>query len=251
MRNFKLMMSYDGTSYHGFQRQENAYTIQQEIEDTIKKITGEKTIIYGCSRTDTGVHANQFCFNVKLENTITSKGLQRALNCNLDDAIAILSCEEVDESFHARYDCKGKEYIYKIHNSEIKNPFLKDKAFRYWLPLDEKLLNQSAQHFIGTHDFKGFCSVGSLRQHTIRTIHKLEIKREGDIIIILVKGDGFLYNMVRIIIGTLIFVNEGKIKESDLDEIILSQDRKKAGKTAPSHGLYLNKVFYDTLSEEV
>lgn len=245
MRNFKVVMSYDGTAYHGFQRQENAIAIQQIVEDKIEKTIGGKTTIYGCSRTDTGVHANEFYFNFKHDNSITCDGFIRALNGILPDDIALMTCEEVDESFHARYDCRGKEYIYKIHNSNIKNPFLKDKAFRYYNHLDEHLLNETAQHFVGTHDFKAFCSTGSAIIDTVRTIEYFKIVRENDLLIMLVKGDGFLYNMVRIMVGTLIFVNEGKIKPTQIEDIILSKDRNKAGKTAPAHGLYLNKVFYD------
>ena len=245
MRNFKVMMSYAGTAYHGFQRQINAMAIQQIIEDTIGEIINEKVVIYGCSRTDTGVHANEFCFNFFHNNSITCNGLVRSLNAILPDDMGIISCEEVDESFHARYDCKGKEYIYKIHNSNFKNPFLKDRAFRYYYPIDEKLLNETAQSFVGTHDFKSFCSAGSKSISTVRTIESFKVERDGDMINIFVKGDGFLYNMVRIMVGTLIFVNEGKINPSQISEIIESKERKKAGKTIPAHGLYLNKVFYD------
>lgn len=245
MHNFKVMMSYDGTAYHGFQRQENAIAIQQIIEETIEKIIGEKVVIYGCSRTDTGVHANEYCFNFLHSNSITCNGIVRSLNALLPDDMGIMSCEEVDESFHARYNCKGKEYIYKIHNSSIKNPFLKDKAYRYSYPIDEKLLNDAAQVFVGTHDFKSFCSSGSSSTNTIRTIESFKVSRENDLIVMLVKGDGFLYNMVRIMVGTLIFVNEGKISLNSIIDIINSKERKHAGKTAPAQGLYLNRVFYD------
>jgi len=245
MRNFKVMISYVGTAYHGFQRQENAIAIQQVIEEKIEKTMGDKVIINGCSRTDTAVHANEYCFNLLHENSISCDGFLRGLNGHLPDDIAVLSCQEVDKKFHARYDCRGKEYIYKIHNSNIKNPFLKDRAYRYYPTIDEVFLNKVAQDFVGTHDFKGFCSAGSSAIETVRTIERFEVRREGDLIIMLVKGDGFLYNMVRIMVGTLLFVNEGKIDYTKIKEIILSKDRKKAGKTAPAQGLYLNKVFYD------
>jgi tRNA pseudouridine38-40 synthase len=245
MRNFKVMMAYDGTAYHGFQRQENAIAIQQIIEETIESIIGEKTVIYGCSRTDTGVHANQYCFNFLHSNSITPHGFVRSMNSLLPDDMAIKSCEEVDESFHARYHCKGKEYKYIIHNSSIKDPFLKDMAFRYHRHIDEKLLNSAAQYFAGTHDFKSLCSSGSSSINTVRTINKIEVSRDGDIVTLTVSGDGFLYNMVRIIVGTLIFVNEGKIKPSQIPEILEGKDRKHAGKTAPACGLYLNRLFYD------
>lgn len=244
MHNFKLLMSYDGTAYHGFQRQENAIAIQQILEETIESITNEKTTVYGCSRTDTGVHANEYCFNFLHNNSITCSGIIRALNSKLPDDMAVFSCSEMPYDFHARYDCKGKEYIYKIHNSEIKSPFLKNRVYRYWYPINEKLLNDVAQCYVGTHDFNAFCSSGSDKQCTVRTIHYFNVERDGDIITMTVKGDGFLYNMVRIMVGTLLFVNEGKIKPEKLSEIIEGKDRTKAGKTAPPQGLYLNKVFY-------
>ncbi len=244
MRNFKVMMSYNGFAYHGFQRQENAIAIQQIIEETLEKITGEKIIIYGCSRTDTGVHANEYCFNFLHSNSITCNGVVRSLNSLLPDDIGIKSCEEVSCDFHARYHCKGKEYIYLIHNSNLKNPFLKDRAYRYGVTINEKLLNDASKAFVGTHDFKSFCSSGSSSTNTVRTIEKCEVTRDGEIVKILVKGNGFLYNMVRIMIGTLLFVNEGKISSSQIEDILNAKERRKAGRTAPAHGLYLNKIYY-------
>ena len=244
MRNFKVIMSYDGAQYHGFQRQENALAIQQIIEETLSKIINDNVIIYGCSRTDTGVHANEYCFNFHHNNSITCNGVIRSLNSLLPDDMSIKNCEEVDDKFHARYDCKGKEYIYLIYNSSIKDPFLKNRAYLYQKHIDEELLNQAAQYFVGTHDFKSFCSSGSSSINTVRTINSINIAREDDKIILKISGDGFLYNMVRIIVGTLLFVNEGKFKAKDVKSIIDSKQRKKAGKTAPACGLYLNKIFY-------
>ncbi len=244
MHNFKVIMSYDGTAYHGFQRQENALAIQQVVEECIEKIINQKITISGCSRTDTGVHANEYCFNFIHDNTITCNGFVKALNSRLPDDIAVLSCEEMPDDFHARFNCKAKEYIYKIHNSEIKNPFLNNRAYRYWYPVDDKLLDKEAQAYVGTHDFNAFCAAGSTKQCTVRTIYYFRVQRDGDIITMTVKGDGFLYNMVRIMVGTLLFVNEGKIKPGQIAEIIESCDRTKAGKTAPPQGLYLNRIFY-------
>lgn len=244
MRNFKIMMSYDGTNYHGFQRQENALAIQEVFEDTVSSVVGVKTTVYGCSRTDTGVHANEFCLNFFHSNTITPEGMLRALNSRLPDDMAVLSCEEVGNDFHARYNCKSKEYIYKIHNSQIKNPFLNNRAYRYYRHIDEQLLNKSAQAYVGTHDFTSFCSVASDKEDKTRTIYSFEVWRENDMVFMKVHGDGFLYNMVRIMVGTLLFVNEGKIAPDGIGKIIESLDRTKAGKTAPPQGLYLNRVFY-------
>lgn len=244
MRNFKVTISYDGTQYHGFQRQDNAYTIQQAVEEAIYKVTGENAAINGCSRTDTGVHAKEFIFNVRLESGITERGIIYGLNGVLPDDISVLFCEIVDESFHARYNCRGKEYIYLIHNSEIKNPFYRNYAYRHWYPLKEEVMNRAAQDFVGEHDFKSFCSTACTKTNTVRTIHRFDVKREGDMIIFTVSGDGFLYNMVRIMIGTLVFISDGKLPENCIPEILEGKNRVKAGKTVVPCGLYLNKVFY-------
>lgn len=235
-------MAYDGSCYHGFQRQENALAVQQVVEDTIEKLIGEKTVIYGCSRTDTGVHARQFVFNFHTDSTITENGVVYGLNTLLPDDIAILSCEEAADDFHARYHCTGKEYEYFIHNSRIKDPFCANTAYRYGYKLDEFLMHKAAQSFVGEHDFKAFCSSACDKENTVRTINSFTVERNGSLVKFTVSGNGFLYNMVRIMVGTLLAVNEGKI--NDIESIISSRDRTKAGKTVPPQGLYLNKVFY-------
>ncbi len=245
MANFKCVIAYDGSCYHGFQRQTNAYTVQQAIEETIEKILKEKCIIYGCSRTDTGVHANEYCFNFSHTRDITPNGMQRALNGQLPDDISVTFCEEVEQDFHARYNTTAKEYIYLIHNAQVKNPFLRNRAFRYFKKIDVEKLQQAGQNYVGTHDFKAFSAAACDKVNTTRTIEYFKVERlENDIIKMTVKGDGFLYNMVRIMVGTLLFVNEGKIKPEEIPAIIEKKDRKLAGRTAPAEGLYLNKVFY-------
>ena len=141
--------------------------------------------------------------------------------------------------------CRGKEYEYIVHNSEIKNPFYKDTAYRSWYPIDEEKLDKAAQDFVGTHDFKAFCSADCEKENTVRTINYFNVKRQGDVVIFTVSGDGFLYNMVRIMVGTLLFINEGKIGENDIPRILQSRDRTLAGRTVPPQGLYLNRVYYD------
>lgn len=251
MRNFRLVIAYNGTAYHGWQRQKNALAVQQVLEDTIYKLTGERVTADGCSRTDAGVHARQFVVSFKLNSTITCRGIVFGLNPKLPDDISVLSCEEVRDDFHARYDCAGKEYEYIIHNSEIKNPFYKDTAYRYWYPIDEKKLDVAAKDFIGKHDFKSFCSTDCTKENTERTIFDFSVKRDGELVYFIVSGDGFLYNMVRIMVGTLLFINEGKISENGIPKILSSRNRTKAGKTVPPQGLYLNKVFYDEGTEKV
>ena len=166
------------------------------------------------------------------------------MNARLPDDIAVKTCEEADEDFHARFDCKGKEYEYIIHNSEYKNPFYVNTAYRSWYPIDEKKLDKAAKAFVGEHDFKALCSTDCTKENTVRTIFSFDVRREGDLVIFTVSGNGFLYNMVRIMVGTLLSVNEGKLKAEQLEEILASKDRTRAGRTVPPQGLYLNKVFY-------
>ena len=245
MKNYMVTMSFRGTNYHGFQRQDGGLkTIQGTVEDGIYRLLGEHTEINGCSRTDAGVHANEFVFSVMLQSPITERGIVFGLNGVLPKDIAITSCKAVGDDFHARYSCKGKQYIYLIHNSEIRSPFYEDTVFRSWYPIDDAKLNKACKDFIGTHDFKSFCSTDTDKTETVRTVFDFSVERSGDIVKFSVSCDGFLYNMVRIMVGTLLFINDGKLSCDSIPDIISALDRTKAGKTVPAHGLYLNKVFY-------
>ncbi len=244
MTNYKVTISFKGTAYHGFQRQESLSTVQGTVENAFYKLLGEKVTINGCSRTDAGVHANMFVFSVPLESTIDCRGIVYGLNGVLPPDIAVSSCEIADDDFHARYNCKGKEYVYIIHNSELKSPFYADTAYRSWYPIDAEKLDKAAKDYIGTHDFKSFCSTACDKEITVRTIFDFRVVREGDLVKFYVSGDGFLYNMVRIMVGTLLFINDGKLAVDSIPNIISCLDRTKAGKTVPPQGLYLNKVFY-------
>ena len=233
------MTAYRGTNYHGFQIQNNAVTVQEVLQKGVSVVLNEKVSIIGCSRTDTGVHANQFCFNVHTNSQINTRGFIRGVNGHLPDDISILSCEEVPDNFHARFDCKGQEYIYKIHCSAS------DLMLHYRRKLDLDAIRKASSYFVGTHDFSSFCADCTNVSTTIRTIYSLEIENYGDTVIVLVKGDGFLYNMIRIIVGTLIDVSEGRFLPDDIPEIITAKNRLRAGRTAMAHGLYLNRVFYN------
>lgn len=239
------MTAYRGTNYHGYQIQSNAITVQAVLEKCVSKVLNHPVTIIGCSRTDTGVHANQFCFNVHTESKITTTGFVRGVNGELPDDISILSCEDVPAEFHARFDCKGKEYIYKIHCNESKNPFATDLMFHYRRKLNLDTMKKASGYFVGTHDFSSFCADCTNVSTTIRTIYSLDIENYGDTVIILVKGDGFLYNMIRIIVGTLLDISEGRISPDDIQEILSAHNRLRAGRTAMAHGLYLNRVFYN------
>ena len=244
MRRLLITIKYDGTAYHGWQVQSNALSVQEEFQNAVEKVFGSRFDVKGCSRTDSGVHANMYCLTLDTDMNITDEGVVMALNTKLPKDIAAVDCKEVDADFHPRYDCKTKEYIYRVYNGKTRDPFLENYAYHYRYPIDEKYLDSEAKHFLGTHDFSGFCSVNSDVEDTHRTITNAEVTRDGDIVTFRFEGDGFLYNMVRIMVGTLLFISEGKIKSGELSDIISSTDRTRAGKTAPAKGLYLNKVNY-------
>ncbi|MDE5605081.1 MAG: tRNA pseudouridine(38-40) synthase TruA [Eubacterium sp.] len=244
MRNLLVEISYDGSNYHGWQVQKNALTVQEVFQNAVEKVFCERIDIKGCSRTDSGVHANSYFVNFKTDKTIPADKVVMALNTYLPKDVAVLSCKEVFEDFHARYSVQSKEYVYKLYNGKIRNPFYNNYAFHYRYPINVDYLNEQAKAFIGTYDFSGFCSSNSDVEDTVRTVKNFEVSRDGDMVYFTVEADGFLYNMVRIMVGTLIFINEGKIKANELKEIIESKNRKRAGKTAPPQGLYLNRVNY-------
>ncbi len=244
MRNLLVEIKYDGTAYHGWQVQKNALTVQEVFQNAVEKVFSKRLDVKGCSRTDTGVHANQYFLTLETDMDISDYGVVMALNTHLPKDISAVSCKEVADGFHPRYSCLSKEYVYKIYNSQIRNPFYADYALHYKYPLDADYLNREAQAFVGTFDFAGFCSVKSDAESTVRTVKSIGVRREGDMVYISVEADGFLYNMVRIMVGTLLFVAQGKIKEGQLKGIILSKNRTLAGKTAPPQGLYLNRVNY-------
>ena len=244
MRNLLITMRYDGTAYHGWQVQKNAVTVQQVFQDAVEKLTGVRENVMGCSRTDSGVHAMMYCCNFRTDSQIPCEKMPFALNAYLPDDISVYDCKEVSDDFHARYSCSSKRYIYKIWNSSFRNPFYNDKYLVFPRHLDEKLLDSAAKAFIGTHDFCGFASSGSSVEDTVRTVTHCSVKRIGDEVFFEVEADGFLYNMVRIMVGTILSVAEGKIDGADIPGIINSGNREKAGFTAPAHGLYLKEVNY-------
>ncbi len=246
MRNILLVLMYDGSAFHGWQIQENAVTVQEVFQKAVSKILGSCPDIKGSSRTDSGVHANMYCISMKIEHNIPCERLVAALNHHLPPKIAVLSACEVPFDFHARYSCIGKEYIYKIWNSPVRNPFLDKYALHYWYDLNVDKLNRAAEYFLGTHDFTSFCTPDNRAKGDFtRTIKNLYIERNKELVTLVIEADGFLYNMVRIIVGTLLRVAQGKFQPQDMPMIIEALDRKKAGPTAPSHGLYLNHVYYE------
>ncbi len=244
MRNLLLRLMYDGSFYHGWQVQPNGITVQEALQDAIEQILGVRENVVGCSRTDAGVHANDFCCNIRTENEIDCYRFQGALNAVLPESISVKSVSEVELDFHARYNCVTKQYVYRVWNASYKNPFLVNRAWHYKNKIDEDFLNEQAQAYIGTHDFKAFCSAGSTVEDTVRTVKSFSVTRDGDEVLFTVEADGFLYNMVRIMVGSLIEISENKIEKDKLSAIIESKDRALAGRTAPAQGLFLNKVKY-------
>ncbi len=246
MRNLKVCIAYNGAAYHGFQRQSNAVTIQQVLEDGLRKLLKTPTTINGCSRTDTGVHAKQFFFSFRTNSSIPCDGFVKGMNALLPDDIAVLSCEDADEDFHARFSAKGKEYIYRVKNTPQRDVFTDRLALWYHGALDEQVMDKAAKLFIGEHDFAAFCKAEA-KEHlksTVREVYDFSVRRENDEVIFTVSGSGFLHNMVRIMVGTLIYVSEGKRTESDILRSLETGVRETAGKTIDPRGLYLNRVFY-------
>ncbi len=244
MRNIKLTIEYDGTRYYGWQRQPIGNTIQQELEKAISKVIKEYVEVIGSSRTDSGVHAKGYVANFKTNVKMPAEKFRDAINCKLPRDIVIIKSEEVDLDFHARYSSKGKTYCYTILNREYPCAIDKDYVYYYRWKLNVEEMKKACKYFLGTHDFKAFQTPGGSVKTSIRTISDLHIETNVDNIKIYISADGFLYNMVRIIVGTLILVGSNKIKEDFVKNIIESGVRQNAGKCAPANGLCLEKVFY-------
>ncbi len=245
IRNLKITISYDGKDLHGWQIQQNAITVQQRFQEAVTQVIGTCPDIKGCSRTDTGVHANMYVISMKIEHKITCERLKAALNRYLPLSIVVLDVCEIDDDFHARYSCKGKRYVYKILNREVRNPFYEGYALHYRYEIDEQMLNEAAQAYVGTHDFTSFCTLDKREKGDFtRTVKSFSVKRDGDFVYMTVQADGFLYNMVRIMVGTLLKIQQGKLEKDSIPDIIKAENRKLAGPTAPACGLYLDEVFY-------
>jgi len=244
MENLLITLAFSGTRYHGFQVQKNALSVCEVFQNAVEAVYGTRYDVKGCSRTDAGVHANMYCLSMKADLHIPPEKLVLALNQKLPDDIAALSVKNMPDDFHARYSCRQKQYVYQIHNSAVKDPFAERLKYRHAYPLDAAMLGHEAGDFLGTHDFTSFCSVKSDVGDTVRTVSECGVTRQGDTVSITVTADGFLYNMARIMAGTLLFIAAGKIERGAIPAIIAARDRNRAGKTMPPHGLYLNRVDY-------
>ena len=248
-----LTLSYFGKDFCGYQAQPGKRTVQTEINRACKELFGFECDVTGCSRTDSGVHANMFCATVArkgepgLETQLASDKIPMALSAHLPDDVSVSKAIFVDDSFHPRYDVKYKEYIYRIYNSDVRSPFEYGRSWHIPKSLtdaDVQKMNLAAKSFVGEHDFRTFMAQGSKVESTVRNVIYAEIEKTNDIITFRVAADGFLYNMVRIMTGTLVDVGRGRFSPDEIKSMIASLDRSSAGMTAPAHGLYLNKVVY-------
>ena len=246
--NYFAKIKYLGTAFHGFQVQPGLRTVQGELNAALNQAFGHPCRVTGCSRTDAGVHANEFCLRIDCdEATIPADKLPIAVARYLPTDLSLFYAEECTADFHPRYDVREKEYLYRIVNRPIYDPFEYGRAWFLSRPItDEGLerMRSAAAHFIVKYDFSTFMSEGSDVEDTVRCVSALSVDRGGDLIEIRISADGFLYNMVRIIVGTLTEVAFGRISPDDIPEIISSCDRSRAGMTAPADGLFLNKVSY-------
>ncbi|WMI80589.1 tRNA pseudouridine(38-40) synthase TruA [Anaerotignum sp. MB30-C6] len=248
MRRILLTIAYDGTRYSGWQKQllPEVITVEGELEKALRILfrSPELTCI-GASRTDRGVHALGQRASIDVDTTIPVDKIPLAIRGLLPEDIVVVKAEEVPQDFHPRYDCVKKTYEYRIFNGKIKNPKERLYSTFVYTPLDVEKMNVAAEKFIGTYDFAAFCAAGSTVTSTVRTIFDSFVKKEGDMIYIYVTGNGFLYNMVRIMAGTLISVGLGKISQDAISDIILSKDRQNAGQTAEPQALTLQEIYYD------
>ncbi len=245
MKNIKMTIKYDGSRYKGFQRlKDNDMTIQGKIESVLSKMTEEDVEIIGSGRTDMGVHAYGQVANFKTNSDMSIKKMKSYLYEYLPEDIVVIDLEEVEDRFHSRYNAKSKTYLYKIYNNELHDPFLRKYTMHIPRKLDLKLMREGSQYLVGEHDFTSFASSKSKKKSNVRTITSISINENNGLIDIFVEGDGFLYNMVRIIVGALIEVGLKKISPEDIKVMLEAKDRTKASDTAPGKGLHLYRVKY-------
>lgn len=244
MRNIKLTIEYDGKDFNGWQKQPNKLNIQGTIENAIFQITGEQVELNASGRTDAGVHALGQVANFKTNSKLPIEKFAIAMNSKLKKSIIIKKAEEVEENFHSRYNCKKKTYKYVINNSEYGTAIYRGLEYHVPQKLNIEEMKKAIKYFEGEHDFKGFKASGTSSKSSVRTIYNAEVDKIGDKIVIQLTGNGFLYNMVRIISGTILEVGLGRIKQEEIPSIIASKDRQRAGKTLPAHALYLVNVEY-------
>jgi len=246
MRNIALKLMYDGTTYHGWQRQKTEITVQEVLEKALKSVCGHEVSVVGCGRTDAGVHAMTYCANFHTDSAIPAERLPLAVNSRLPQDVVVRAANDVAEDFNAVLSCVKKEYTYKIYNSRIKDPFYANRAYFYPMKINVDKMRDAAAQFVGTHDFAAVRSVGTDVKSTVRTVYWCDIVDfDNEMTEIRVCANGFLYNMARAIAGTILYVSEGKILASDIPELLEKGDRRATGPTVPPQGLYMTGIWYD------
>lgn len=239
-----ITLRFAGTRYHGFQVQKNALSVCEVLQNALEQLYGVRPPVKGCSRTDSGVHALGYCVSYTQPKPIEPRKLPLAVNRFLPDDVRVTAAREVPQDFHARYSANSKEYIYRIHNSAVADPFQNGLCWRVTGPLDADRMERAAQYLVGRHDFAAFMSAGSHITDTVRTVHFARVRRAGDDITFHVCADGYLYNMVRIFVGTLVEAGAGRMPPERMRDVIEGKNRALAGDTAPAQGLFLYRVNY-------
>ncbi|MGM9988990.1 MAG: tRNA pseudouridine(38-40) synthase TruA [Bacillaceae bacterium] len=248
MNRLKCTIAYDGTNFSGYQVQQKGRTVQQEVEKALKKLhKGQEIRVHASGRTDAGVHAKGQVIHFDSPLTIPPGGWERGLNTMLPDDIIVIQVESVANDFHSRYDVTKKEYRYFFYTSKRRDIFQRHYAYHFPYPLDEEKIRKAAAKLCGTHDFTSFCSAKSAVENKVRTIYSIELDRQGDEYVFRFVGNGFLYNMVRILVRTLLDVGQGRLQPDDMEIILQKKSRELTTKTAPAHGLYLWQVDYEEM----
>ncbi len=243
-RNIALKLMYVGTAYHGWQIQKNAVSVAETLEKALSSVVCHPVRCVGAGRTDAGVHAEVYVANFHTTSSIPLDRLPLAVNTRLPDDIVVVKATQVPDSFNAIGSCLKKEYTYRIYNSRLGNAFYVNRAWFYPRHLDEGIMQRAASQFVGTHDFRAVRSVGTETRTTVRTVHYFDITRSGELIECRVCADGFLYNMVRAMVGTVVYAAEGKLSPDDIPAILASGNRTLAGPTVPPGGLYMTNLWY-------
>lgn len=244
-RNIALKLMYNGSAYHGWQVQKNAVTVAETLEKALSTVVCHPVKCTGAGRTDAGVHAETYVANFRTVSTIPCDRIPLAVNTRLPNDIVVVKATQVPMAFNAIGSCHKKEYTYRIYNSRLGNPFFVDRAWFYPKHLDESVMGRAAAQFVGTHDFRAVRSVGTETKTTVRTVYYFDVSRQGDLIECKVCANGFLYNMVRAMVGTIVYAAEGKLSPQDIPDILDSCNRTLAGPTVPPGGLYMTKLWYD------
>ena len=242
--NVLLRLAFRGTNYHGFQVQKNALAVCEVVQNAMETVFGSRPQVKGSSRTDAGVHARGFALSFRTGAGMPAEKIPLALNAHLPQDIRVRGAVQVAEDFHARYSATGKEYSYTLLNSEFDEPLQEGLYHRVAGQLDERAMQAAADRLLGEHDFSAFCAAGAKEGDRVRTLRLLNVQRQGEWLVMRAAADGFLYNMVRILAGTLAQAGKGRVSAQDVAAVLDSCDRGKAGPTLPAGGLCLEKVFY-------